>query len=672
MSMERHEWIQIGLGLAIIAIALGVTIGGGLKIYDYFVPSPGDEEASVALAAYFDTASGSQGNLRIVGTVQVNGALLEEGRALVTVHEANESLDQSVATEIKDGRFDTGVEPAFREYTEDSSLHVEVEISRPGRNRVATAEMYLRGFPPVSRTTLRGMGVTSAIIAVWFFWAFTGAASPGKNQAAIIFSYCAMMAFLALPFAAFYVLGSNQAVEAATRKVTLKTPVGVLQAVPRRVADDPDVEREWVLHIGGSILELPVTPTTTTATANDQSERDAAPQEPAAPAPVGDAAAPEAPAAPAPPRTVVEGGLVVPLYIFVLSIFGGAINMTRMLPRYQKEAEGLRVPFSLRFAQQVGKQVWGPSRGAVAEGGNGQTQEANDEDEKEEAAKTVGLNADGMQTDAAAADETDVEKTQPVHAELTAKVDAAKTQVAEAEAALAETTAQVEAAKTRAAEAEALQAEAVARVDAARAHAAAAGQAEVEAAQTDVATAEAARADATAQAQATHAEAVQAEVARVEAAARVDAAKQELAAAEAGQAQAAAAGQETAPQKAANDSQKDVAAGVDRKPAKGAPLKETTKTESVVLTAEERAAEWRQGLIMQLMYLISAPFLAIAVFYLFDWLDLRKKPLMVLGALSVGLVSDKIVKSILNVVEPILERTTSTQRIETEVTTDTK
>jgi hypothetical protein len=56
----------------------------------------------------------------------------------------------------------------------------------------------------------------------------------------------------------------------------------------------------------------------------------------------------------------------------------------------------------------------------------------------------------------------------------------------------------------------------------------------------------------------------------------------------------------------------------------------------------------------QHMYLLSSPFLAIAVFYLLDWLDLRKKALLVLVSFSIGLVSDQILSRILSVVKPVL------------------
>jgi len=38
------------------------------------------------------------------------------------------------------------------------------------------------------------------------------------------------------------------------------------------------------------------------------------------------------------------------------------------------------------------------------------------------------------------------------------------------------------------------------------------------------------------------------------------------------------------------------------------------------------------------------------------WLDMQKKPLLVLASLSVGLTSDNILNAILSVVVPILDR----------------
>ena len=40
-----------------------------------------------------------------------------------------------------------------------------------------------------------------------------------------------------------------------------------------------------------------------------------------------------------PPLVEVQGGLVVPLYVIILAVFGGAINMTRKVPGFQREDE---------------------------------------------------------------------------------------------------------------------------------------------------------------------------------------------------------------------------------------------------------------------------------------------------------------------------------------------
>jgi hypothetical protein len=45
-----------------------------------------------------------------------------------------------------------------------------------------------------------------------------------------------------------------------------------------------------------------------------------------------------------PPRVNVEGGLIIPLYVIILSVIGGAINMTRKVPQFQREGEAVFDP----------------------------------------------------------------------------------------------------------------------------------------------------------------------------------------------------------------------------------------------------------------------------------------------------------------------------------------
>jgi hypothetical protein len=55
---------------------------------------------------------------------------------------------------------------------------------------------------------------------------------------------------------------------------------------------------------------------------------------------------------------------------------------------------------------------------------------------------------------------------------------------------------------------------------------------------------------------------------------------------------------------------------------------------------------WRTGLLNQYMFLTSAPFLAIATYYMLIGLSLTKVPVMVLMAFSVGLISEPILRTI--------------------------
>jgi hypothetical protein len=54
------------------------------------------------------------------------------------------------------------------------------------------------------------------------------------------------------------------------------------------------------------------------------------------------------------------------------------------------------------------------------------------------------------------------------------------------------------------------------------------------------------------------------------------------------------------------------------------------------------------------MYLISAPFLAIATYYLCIWLAFKVVPLFVLVSFSVGLISEQIINAITDLVRHLL------------------
>jgi len=165
--------------------------------------------------------------------------------------------------------------------------------------------------PLLSRSTLYLFWLSLTVFLLFvFLYAFTGKRSPFKNRLAIMFSYIVIFVFLALPLIAPVVLLNLLPDLRAAMK---ETAVGLLITKPD---DRPDSKPQWMLNIGGRTKK----------------------------------------ADPADPDVVdVEGDLTIPLYVLVLSVIGGAINMTRQAPRFQKEGEEAESSFvSVAYDKLVG------------------------------------------------------------------------------------------------------------------------------------------------------------------------------------------------------------------------------------------------------------------------------------------------------------------------------
>ena len=140
--------------------------------------------------------------------------------------------------------------------------------------------------------------------------------------------------------------------------ISSKAPLGILQgcvradgkvkqAYPEEVqCDVGDVQ--WVVRLGGTVKAI--CSSKANCPSSDSDKAGAPPVDNKAGAPPADnkAAAPPAPGGTAtfPPSRdkdaqlmgQINGGLVVPLYVIVLALFGGAISMTRRVPEYQRRA----------------------------------------------------------------------------------------------------------------------------------------------------------------------------------------------------------------------------------------------------------------------------------------------------------------------------------------------
>ncbi len=95
---------------------------------------------------------------------------------------------------------------------------------------------------------------------------------------------------------------------------------GVVVGCRSDACDAPDRDLQWYVHIGSNI-SMP-RGTTDGAAGPVQQPAESAQQPPDQPAPV------------------LQGGLVVPLYVVVLALMGGAVSMIRRIPEYQKQVAG--------------------------------------------------------------------------------------------------------------------------------------------------------------------------------------------------------------------------------------------------------------------------------------------------------------------------------------------
>jgi hypothetical protein len=202
-------------------------------------------------------------------------------------------------------------------------------------------------------------------LAVSGLYVFTGLVTTNKLSQIIRFCYIftglALVGSL-LPFALPGLFS-----EPEPSKASAEAPLGILRGCvkaqdktqgdwyPKEVLCDGGAQ--WVVRIGGIIGgivqpgEKPAAPPVpgADAAAPQSGEKPAAP-----PAPGAGAAAPQSgqkPAA-APPAREIIGGLVVPLYVIVLALMGGAISMTRRVPEYQRRALDSREPLTNAEARE--------------------------------------------------------------------------------------------------------------------------------------------------------------------------------------------------------------------------------------------------------------------------------------------------------------------------------
>lgn len=412
MASETTEggWGETFLGFAIIFLVLGGIFLAGRAIYThYYKPAP----VVVSLSAYFVDDAGTavtqhspnyrKSHIKIRGDVYQGGQTVKSGNVRITITTEDDLFQQSISVPLQNGHFESD-DPAFASLRPGTAIVITAEIAAPGADAVSS--IHLNSQPPADKSAFEyGVGFAVILMAVVFFVAFTGNKTPWKNQTAIIFSYLVIAIFLAVPILAPVIL--VQTFPSAVEDM-IGAPAGLINV---HTPNQPDGERQWALNIGGySFKTWPrnynaaKTTDDTTATPAPAATTDSQPTTATAPttggavpsattstetaAPTqnttstpdsGDTAAATTPAAttttgstaimgqPGGPMVQVQGGLVIPLYVIILSVIGGAINMTRKVPGLQKEGEGSESSFA-RPLSRLGMAVMNVARPSGAAG----------------------------------------------------------------------------------------------------------------------------------------------------------------------------------------------------------------------------------------------------------------------------------------------------------------
>lgn len=335
---------QTFVGFVALAILGYVIYLFGSWVYHQFVPVP---SISLAMHAWFEPAvSSGTPQLHVAGDVLEQGKVATQDRLRLSVEDLTKGNRQSVFLDLKNGHFDSGEQLAFRSFLPEDRLHIRAEYRKAGTS--ITEDVYLGvQIPfltiPAALTILGVFGLGF----LGFLWLFTGPPLPGKNTGAIMISYVIMLVFLAVPLALPSLISIMSPEMVAAMRYA---PVGVLVADPGK----GDLGRQWVLNIGGAVDQVAISPPP------PNEAKSAAPQ---GQTPAGTSAAQAGEAVPAsaavaPPSTSaarsdsvkqidpivqIQGGLVIPLYVLILSLIGGAINMTLKLPDFQREATSLDI-----------------------------------------------------------------------------------------------------------------------------------------------------------------------------------------------------------------------------------------------------------------------------------------------------------------------------------------
>ena len=139
--------LQVTVGFALL-FGIGFGVFKGLQVvYRGIFPSP--QAASVSLSAYFQQGTDSVETLTVVGNVQESGTPVDSGTVKLTLRKVSGDFRQSVALDLRQGKFQASNVLAFRKIKPGDVVQIAVEVWSPALTyQPVTERLYLNAREP--------------------------------------------------------------------------------------------------------------------------------------------------------------------------------------------------------------------------------------------------------------------------------------------------------------------------------------------------------------------------------------------------------------------------------------------------------------------------------------------------------------------------------------------
>lgn len=278
----------------------------------------------------------SEGRFAVKGVVIYRGRPVENGTISISLESEGGAYGGSVSLPVsKQGTFSTD------EKLGNGILPQAVTAEYAGvsaNNRPLKASSRLDYARSIRQWWFLGIcGAVALLLTILF----TGQPGPFKARFLFIMTYLFTFASCALPIVSVIYIGLRPDL----RLVMINSPVGVLKAKATE-----EGRLEWLVNVGGS-----VTPASQHAQPGEQPGVSGGGNQPLRPPILGQGADSG--------EWVINGGLVIPVYVLVLAMIGAGINTTRKVPDIQKDfdikADCLRMLKAKKARQEDVQQAQG-------------------------------------------------------------------------------------------------------------------------------------------------------------------------------------------------------------------------------------------------------------------------------------------------------------------------